>query len=302
MTMTMDPKIRECRQAGRLTDEQVTLLMGAIRAAGQAREAVEVGAPPEQFAQVLRDGAAAREIFIEANRGLVIKTARSFAGRGVPVEDLVQEGMSGLVKAVDRFDPDRGNRFSTHAMPWIKQGLYNALNTNRLVRRPVHVENTLRKVHAVRALLAVEFGRDGTDVEVAHRAGVAVREVERLSRVDAPEVSLDGAFEDGPSLSASIPSVAAATALARVERREDLKALDRAVAGVVHHLPALEAQVLTVRFGLGGGQPVGLAQAAERLGLDRATVRSAEMRALSSLRGSDAVRAGLTGAAPTLAA
>lgn len=299
--MTTDPRITQLRGTTRLAHEQVLLLSRAVRAAEQARQAIADGAPADMYAQDLRDGAAAREVLVEANSGLVVTTARPYAGRGVPMEDLIQEGMAGLVKAVDRFDPDRGYRFSTHAVPWIKQGVINAVNTSRVVRRPVLVENTLRKIHAVRAALLAETGTEPTVEQVAARADVEARLVRRCLSADAPEASLDAAYGDGPALGEALPSATARDAMTGVERRADLRVLDAAVGSALDALSPLERQVLVARFGLGGADRLSLADAAERIGVDRSVVRVAEVRALAVLRKNPAVLTALAAASPTAA-
>lgn len=304
--MTTSPAIESCRGAARLSHEQTTLLATAIEAGVHAAHLIETGATAASehlaadLAQVVEDGHAARSIFIESNLGLVITMARRYAGRGVPMADLVQEGTLGLAKAVDRFDHAKGFKFSTYATFWIRQGLLNAMNTARLVRRPAHVEDAVRKIHAVKTALAAELGREPSTAEVAKRSGIEERLVDRYERADQAEASLDAlaAGQAGSALADTLPDADAAAVLRQVEDDADLALVRRTLTPMLSRLDDQQRQVLVLRFGLGGEPAKPLAATAQALGIDRGEVRRIELIAISRLRQDQSVSLAAAALAP----
>lgn len=291
--MPTSPAIEACRGVARLSAEQSARLTAAIDAGTYAAHLIETGTPSktsthlaDDLAQVVADGQAARAIFIEANLGLVITMARKYAGRGVPMADLVQEGTLGLAKAVDRFDPSKGNAFSTYATFWIRQALLNAMNTSRLVRRPAHVEDAVRKMHAVRAALTTDLGREPTLAEVSAKSGIPERLLVRYTKADQAEVSLDAlaAGQAGTALADTLPDAEAAAVLRQVEDDCDLAVLRAALTPMLAGLTDEQRDVLTLRFGLGGQPPQTLEATADALGLTRLKVRRTELVAIARLK------------------
>ena len=129
----------------------------------------------------------ARKRLIESNLRLVISVAKKYRGRGVSFEDLIQEGNSGLIKAVERFDPDMGNRFSTYATWWIRQAVTRAVADHaRTVRLPSHVVDALFRLRRADNALSIELGRDPSEEELAERLGIKSEEVRRLREVSQP--------------------------------------------------------------------------------------------------------------------
>lgn len=302
--MSVSPAIEACRGVARLSDDQTALLSAAITAGTHAGSLAQTGTPSQtsahlstDLAQVIEDGQAARAIFIEANLGLVVTMARRYAGRGVPMADLVQEGTLGLAKAVDRFDHTKGTRFSTYAAFWIRQSLLNALNTARMVRRPAHVEDAIRKMHAVKAALATELGRTPTTAEVADRSGIDERHIVRYEQADQAETSLDAlaAGQAGTALADTVPDGDAAAALRQVEDDADLAVLRQALAPMLGRLTEREQAVVSLRFGLTGEPPMTLDAAAAALGLDRHEVRRTELVAIARMRRDQTARVAAVG-------
>src|SRR5215218_7567024 len=147
----------------------------------------------------------ARARLIESNLRLVISVAKKYRGRGVLFEDLIQEGNAGLIRAVERFDPALGNRFSTYATWWIRQAVARAIADHaRAVRLPSHVMDALFRLRKAESALSVELGRDPTEEELTERLGVKPEEVRKLREVSQPIGSInafvgrDGAEEGAP--------------------------------------------------------------------------------------------------------
>jgi RNA polymerase primary sigma factor len=146
----------------------------------------------ERLEQKVREGERARARFIEANSRLVISIARKYLGRGLPLSDLMQEGNLGLIKAVERFDPERGHRFSTYATWWIRQAVLRAVaDQGRTIRLPAHIVDELNRVHRARKQLAQELGREATDDELAEELEVPAERVRDLLHVAGQPLSLE---------------------------------------------------------------------------------------------------------------
>jgi RNA polymerase primary sigma factor len=237
----------------------------------------------ERLEQKVRDGERARARFIEANSRLVISIARKYLGRGLPLSDLMQEGNLGLIKAVERFDPDRGHRFSTYATWWIRQAVLRAVaDQGRTIRLPAHIVDELNRVHRTRKQLAQELGREATDDELAEELEVPADRVRDLLHVAGQPLSLETPVgeEEESTLAEFIededtPTPSSMTSRTLMgERMED--ALDS--------LSEREARVLRLRYGLEDGEDYTLEQVGEKMGLTRERIRQIQSQALRRLR------------------
>ncbi|MGZ4183016.1 MAG: sigma-70 family RNA polymerase sigma factor [Solirubrobacteraceae bacterium] len=225
----------------------------------------------------------AKERMINSNLRLVVAQARRYQGHGLPMEDLVQEGMLGLIRAVEKFDWRRGFKFSTYGTLWIRQAIQRGLqNHGRTIRVPVHVAQRQVKVRKVESELSTKLGREPTDEEIAEVANLSVDEVielRELSRglasLDQP-VSADGETELGDLLASDRP-----------EPVEEVAASDRdqRLSEVVEQLPEAERNVIRLRFGLAGDEPRTLRQTGSELGFSAERARELEERALARLAG-----------------
>ncbi|HEV2125965.1 MAG TPA: sigma-70 family RNA polymerase sigma factor, partial [Chloroflexota bacterium] len=237
-----------------------------------------------ELAQRVEQGdAEAFHEFTLANLRLVVSIARHYAGVGLPMDDLIQEGNIGLMRAVERFDWRRGFRFSTYATWWIRQGITRAIaEKSRTIRLPVHVGEELSKLHRAEQRLTQALGREPTDEELAEELQLACKRVAFLQRVGSLPTSLDqpvseddatiGDFLSDPNLEELADEVYA------TQLREDtMQVLDRA-------LSERERQVLRLRYGLGDGNAISLDQIGTRLGVTRERVRQIERRAIMKLR------------------
>jgi RNA polymerase primary sigma factor len=239
---------------------------------------------PEEVAlakRIEKGDTAAKNKMIESNLRLVVANAKRYRGLGLPFLDLIQEGILGLIRAVEKFDHRRGFKFSTYATWWIRQAMQRALQQqSRTIRIPVHVGQELSRVRSAERKLSGELGRDPTPEEVAARVGLTVPQLDELRAAERIPVSLetrvgtDGDTELGALLPQEGPSPfdELEVELAEVSIRKALERLDER-----------GRKVIELRFGIGGQEPLPLREVAKIMGLSAEGVRKLERRALRTL-------------------
>jgi len=234
------------------------------------------------------DDAARREM-IAANLRLVAHWARRYKDRGVDYADLIQEGTFGLMRAVDKFDWERGFRFSTYATWWIRQALQRAVQQHgNTIRVPMEVAEQAQRVDRTATELAAELRREPTLEEVAEAVGVRPHEVEATQGLARVVASLDQpAGSDGTTPLGDLVGADEESFVDDVERRLVLDRVRQAVDG----LDDLEREVVRIRYGLDGGSPASLQTTASRLGIGVRRARQAEHRALEHLANLPAIEA-----------
>jgi RNA polymerase sigma factor (sigma-70 family) len=263
-------------------------LSRAIEAGLYAQHLLESGELPQgldaaELSRLVADGEDAKDRFIRANLRLVVSIARRYVRSGMPMLDLIQEGNTGLVRAVEKFDYLRGYKFSTYATWWIRQAISRAIaQQERTVRLPVHLVEDVNRMRNVARQLTRELGSEPEPEQVAVAMDVTVDRVRELMRWSQDTVSLDTPVgDDGDT---NLGDLVADT---DAPSPEDLvlAALERTrIEGLLNHLDDRSAGIMRARYGLEDGREHSLTEVATRFSLSRERIRQLEIQALGRLR------------------
>ena len=232
---------------------------------------------------LVEDGQAAREHLGRANTRLVVSIAKRYMGQGLPFPDLIQEGNVGLMRAVDKYDYKRGNRFSTYATWWIRQAITRALaQKTRTIRIPLHMTERIRQMYRTAQILEQNLGRRPTPEEIAQEMELPAEAVRSMMDASQHAIALERPVgDDGDSEFGDF-----------IEDRDTPSPLESAtqhllqetIEEVLSELTPRQSHILRLRFGLGGGKPHTLEEIANKFGLSRERIRQLEKEALRRLR------------------
>lgn len=233
--------------------------------------------------RVKRGDAKARSRMIQANLRLVVKIAHDYSNFGLPLLDLISEGNLGLIKAVERFDPERGGKLSTYASWWIRQSMKRALaNQGKTIRLPVHLVDKISLIRKVTARLQDELQREPSNEEISMETGFPVNKVAHLKTVSVRPTSLDVRVgeEENTTLSDLVGDENEPTPFDKLSS----KGLTRDLMSIIDSLSEREADIIRLRFGLTEQPPITLEEAGAHFGITRERVRQLQNIALRKIR------------------
>jgi len=244
---------------------------------------IPAGVSREELELLISEGNRAKDLFIRANLRLVVSIARRYVRSGMPMLDLIQEGNTGLVRAVEKFDYIKGYKFSTYATWWIRQAISRAIaQQERTVRLPVHLVEDVNRMRNVARQLTRELGSEPEPEQIAVALQVPVERVNELIRWSQDTVSLDTPVgDDGDTNLGDLVADSDAPSPEEIV----LSALERQrIEGLLNHLDDRSAGIMRARYGLEDGREHSLTEVASRFSLSRERIRQLEIQALGRLR------------------
>jgi RNA polymerase primary sigma factor len=247
--------------------------------------AAKAGITPAEYQARIEAGEASKQCMINSNLRLVVSIAKKYLHRGLPLEDLISEGVQGLAKGTERFDPARGFKFSTYAHWWIRQGVSRSIQDQaRVIRLPVHLHDLISRIRKTEQELATEFKRKPTADEVAEVVGITPARLTVLNKAAKLPTSMSAPLksseEGGNTLEDIVEDMDAdtvdATAVTRLLRAD--------IDNVLHTLSPRECGVLRMRYGLDDGQEKTLEEVGAEFKVTRERIRQIESKALRKMR------------------
>jgi RNA polymerase primary sigma factor len=259
------------------TTDAMSLFLQEVRRHPLLTKAEEV----DLAKRIERGDLEAKSQLVNSNLRLVISNARKYQGHELPLLDLIQEGILGLIRAAEKFDWRKGYKFSTYATFWIRQAIQRALdNRARTIRIPVHLGQRERKIARAHRELAAQLGRDPTDEELARAAELTLEELAEARAASRVVTSLDRPVgeSEGTPFGALLASDERGP-----EEEVDIVLREDALRRALEQLPEREREVVKLRYGIDGDDPTPLSETGRRLGISQDTVRRLERRALAEL-------------------
>ena len=282
--------LHEIGQVDLLTAEDERRLGKAIRDMQEARRKMDAGdrvagAERHELRSVIRAGDEALEHLVKANLRLVVSIARRYDGRELPLADLIQEGNIGLMRAAEKYDWEKGFKFSTYATWWIRQAMMRAMaDQGRTIRVPSHVVELINRMTKAERDLTMELEREPTFEELSARTLIAVDRIEELKQIASVSISLDepiSSDEDSSTWAERVFDKDDPDSPVDITQRKHLIA---AIANELHNLPERDRRILDKRFGISSGEPQTLDEVAKQEGVTRERIRQIEQKTLARMR------------------
>src|SRR3954466_2966068 len=271
------------------TTDALQLFLNEIRRYPLLTAAEEI----ELAKRIEKGDMAAKERLINSNLRLVVSIAKKYQGQDLPLLDLIQEGIFGLIRAAEKFDWRKGYKFSIYATFWIRQAIQRGIaNRARTIRIPVHIGQRERKIGRAERELAARFDQQPTDEEISKESGVPIEQIEEIRDAGRAVTSLDKPIgEEGETALGDLFPADSMTP----EEEVELTLSEEVIRRTVNELPETERDVLKLRYGINGDEPTPLRETGKRLGMSPERVRQIESKALAKLamrRELDALRVG----------